>query len=261
MKSIINTEMFINSKPFVLSIAGFDPSGGAGLLADVKTFESLGCYGLGVNTANTIQNDVKFEACYWTSEAIILQQLELLLERFPVEVVKIGIIQNLQTLDLVINKLLLKNKDIKIIWDPVLKSSSGFSFQNSREFQEDIDSILEKIFVVTPNFYELKMFYPELDIEETIGRITGKSNLYLKGGHRIANTGRDELFTTKGGYLGLEPLRTDCSEKHGSGCVFASALAAHLVLGESLPGAARKAKIYIEKILASNNTLLAYHNL
>jgi len=249
------------SKPIVLSIAGFDPSGGAGLLADVKTFEGLGCYGLAVNTANTIQNDVKFEACYWTSEAIIFQQLELLLKSFPIKVVKIGIVENLQVLNKVISIILLRNKNIRIIWDPILKSSSGFSFHNPKVFQKNIDSILEKIFVVTPNFNEMRFFYNGLTKEETIRKISSKTNLYLKGGHRMANIGLDELFTTNGECLIFKPLRTDCSEKHGSGCIFSSALAARLALGEPLPEAARKAKIYIEKILASNNTLLAYHNL
>jgi hydroxymethylpyrimidine/phosphomethylpyrimidine kinase len=252
--------MFTNNRPFVLSIAGFDPSGGAGLLADVKTFESLGCYGLAVNTANTIQNDMKFEACHWTSEAIILQQLELLLKSFPMEVVKIGIFENLQILNKVIDKLLVKNKSIKIIWDSVLKSSSGFSFQEPQEFQKNLESVLERIFLVTPNFDEMKMFYPELNMEETIRKISSKTNLYLKGGHRPEDIGLDALFTTEGESLIFKPVRTDCSEKHGSGCVLSSALAANLALGESLPEASRKAKDYIEKVLASNKTLLGYHN-
>ena len=252
--------MFTNNRPFVLSVAGFDPSGGAGLLADVKTFESLNCYGLAVNTANTIQNDKKFEACHWTSEAIILQQLELLLESFPVEVVKIGIVENLQILNKVIDKLLVRNQSIKIIWDPVIKSSSGFSFQEPQKFQENLESVLEKIFLVTPNFDELKMFYPESNMEETIWKITGKTNLYLKGGHRPDVPGMDELFNTEGETLNFKPGRTDCSEKHGSGCVLSSALAAKLALGQSLPEAARKAKDYIEIVLASNQTLLGYHS-
>lgn len=256
----MSIEKFSNNRPFVLSVAGFDPSGGAGLLADVKTFENLGCYGLAVNTANTIQNDVKFKTCHWTSEVIILQQLELLLESFPVEVVKIGIIENLQVLNKVINKLLVRNKSIKIIWDPVLKSSTRFSFQEPQKFQENLESVLEKIFLVTPNYDEFKMFYPELDLKETIRKITGKTNLYLKGGHRSENIGLDQLFTTEGETLNFKKGRTDCSEKHGSGCVLSSAIAAHLALDVPLAKAARKAKDYIEKVLASNQTLLGYHN-
>lgn len=252
--------MSTTNRPFVLSIAGFDPSGGAGSLADVKTLEMLGCYGLAVNTANTIQNDEKFEACHWTSEAIILQQLELLLESFPVGVVKIGIVENLQILKKVIDKLLLRNESIRILWDPVIKSSSGFSFQEPLKFQKDLESVLERVFLVTPNFDELQVFYPGLNMEETIRKISSKTNLYLKGGHRQEAIGLDELFTTEGKCVNFKPGRTDCSEKHGSGCVLSSALAAHLALGENLPEAARKAKDYIEKVLASNETILGYHN-
>lgn len=253
--------MFTNKKPFILSIAGFDPSGGAGLLADIKTFESLGCYGLAVNTSNTIQNDIMFEACHWTPEAIILQQLELLLKSFPLEVVKIGILENLQVLKKVIDSLLIRNPDIKIIWDPVIKSSSGFSFQEPLVFQRDLDSVLDRIFLITPNFDELKLLYPELTMDETIEKISSHTNLYLTGGHRPEAIGQDELFTTEGLCLSFKPRRTDCSEKHGSGCVLSSALAAHLAMGEKLSEAALKAKDYIEKVLASNHTLLAYHHL
>ncbi|MDT0676196.1 hydroxymethylpyrimidine/phosphomethylpyrimidine kinase [Autumnicola musiva] len=256
----MNTEMFTNNRPFVLSIAGFDPSVGAGLMADIKTFENLKCYGLAVNTANTIQNDEKFEACHWTSEAIILQQLELLLESFPVEVVKIGIVENHQVLNNLIDRLFEKNSSIRIIWDPVLKSSSGFTFQEVQEFQKKLKSILERIFLITPNLDELNMFYPESTMEEAIRKISSKTNLYLKGGHRSEAIGLDELFTTEGESLSFKPGRTDCTEKHGSGCVLSSAVAAHLALGNSLPEAARKAKDYIEKVLASNKTLLGYHN-
>ncbi len=257
----MSTEMFTNSRPFILSIAGFDPSGGAGLLADVKTYEGLGCYGLGVNTANTVQNDVEFGACHWTSEKIVLQQLDLLLKRFPVKFVKIGIIENLQVLNRVIDELLMRNKDIRIIWDPVLKSSSGFYFQELDEFQANLDIVLERIFLVIPNLNELQLFYPGSTAEDSIKRVSSNTNLYLKGGHRKENIGLDELFITEGESLTFQPNRTDCSEKHGSGCVLSSALVAFLALGYSLPEACQKAKDYTEKILASNETLLGYHNL
>ncbi len=168
------------------------------MLADVKTFEMLGCYGLAVNTANTIQNDKKFETCHWTSEVVILQQLELLLESYPVEVVKIGIVENLQFLNKVIDKLLFRNQNIKIVWDPILKSTSGFSFQEPQEFQKNLEAILNRIFVVTPNWEEFQLFYPDLTREERIRKISEQTNLHLKGGHRMEAEGLDELFTTDG---------------------------------------------------------------
>jgi hydroxymethylpyrimidine/phosphomethylpyrimidine kinase len=78
------------NRKYTLSIAGFDPSAGAGILADIKTFEQCGVYGLGVCTAVTIQNDVEFEKVDWLSAESILSQIKILLKRFKVEVEKIG---------------------------------------------------------------------------------------------------------------------------------------------------------------------------
>lgn len=257
----MSIEIDLANRPFVLCIAGLDPSGGAGLLADVKALEALGCYGLAVNTANTVQTDVKFESCHWVPEDLILQQLEILLERFPVEVVKIGVVENFSVLNKVIDRILFTNKNIKIIWDPVLRSTTGFSFQENEEFQEQLDEILEKVFIVMPNVDEIISFYPDFSLEEKIGCIKMKTNLYLKGGHNLETLGLDELYTTGGDYFSLRPQREDCTEKHGSGCVLSSALAAHLALGASLHEACRKAKSYIEKVLTSNTSLLGYHKL
>lgn len=247
-------------RPVILSIAGMDPSAGAGLMADIKSFESLDCYGLAVNTANTIQNDITFKACYWTSQEVILQQLELLLERFELKVVKIGIIENLKVLVRVIDRILQKNRDTKIIWDPIIRSSSGFSFHD-QHCDPVIETVLEKLFLITPNFEEFKTFYPGDSMEDRIKKISRKTNLYLKGGHRPGALGLDEIFTTSGECYQLKPVRKDCSEKHGSGCVLSSAMAAFLAYGNSLPEAGKKAKDYIERILASNKSLLAYHHL
>ncbi|MEL7003586.1 MAG: bifunctional hydroxymethylpyrimidine kinase/phosphomethylpyrimidine kinase, partial [Bacteroidota bacterium] len=123
--------MVNNNRPTVLSIAGFDPSGGAGLLADIKAFEQLKCYGLGVSTALTVQNDVKFEKTKWIEWEFIKEQLQLLFERFPIAYVKIGIVENLMVLRQIINFILDQNKSAKIVLDPVLKSSTGFIFHKA----------------------------------------------------------------------------------------------------------------------------------
>ena len=82
-------------RPYALSIAGFDPSAGAGLLADVKTLEASGVYGLGVCTALTVQNDVAFERVNWVSAADIRDQIRILLVRFRVDFIKIGLVESL----------------------------------------------------------------------------------------------------------------------------------------------------------------------
>ena len=102
-------------RPYVLTIAGFDPSSGAGLTADVKTFEALKCYGLSVCTANTIQNDMEFEACHWTDLEIIKNQIELLFKRFSIDFVKIGIVENWGVLEEIVGFLIAKNPTVKIL--------------------------------------------------------------------------------------------------------------------------------------------------
>ena len=116
------------NRPYVLSIAGYDPCGGAGVLADIKTFETIGVYGLAVTTGITYQNDHKFAGVHWLSKKKIKNQLYPLLEAYKVEYVKIGLIESLEVQSEVIELLLGYNNDIKIIWDPILKASAGFSF-------------------------------------------------------------------------------------------------------------------------------------
>ena len=121
----------MKKRPYVLTIAGFDPSGGAGLIADIKTFEALKVYGLSVCTANTIQNDIDFKSCYWVDIEIIKHQIAILFDRFRIDYVKIGIIKNWEILNTIIDLLLRKNAEIKIVLDPVLRSSSNFDFHAS----------------------------------------------------------------------------------------------------------------------------------
>lgn len=256
----------MKSRPFVLSIAGFDPSNGAGLTADVKTFEALKVYGLSVCTSNTIQNDIDFVFSHWVDFDVIKAQLEVLFKRFKVEFVKIGIVQNWEMLNIIIDMVLDQNRDIKIVVDPVLKSSSGFSFHNASiaswmKTEKQFEEILNKIYLLTPNYREIEHLFPDKNVDETIQAIRSKTNLLLKGGHRKNEVGKDELYTKDGKYYALQPKRKDISEKHGSGCVLSSAILAHLALGFSLHKACFKGKRYVEKVLSSNKNLLGYHRI
>lgn len=249
----------MHKRPYILSIAGFDPSGGAGILADVKTFESLKCYGLAVNTANTIQNDKEFKSCNWLSWENIKGQLDILLDRFPIQFVKIGIVENWVTLEKIVDHLHAKIDDVKIILDPVLKSSSNYEF-HSPEI-EKLETLLSKIFMLTPNSLELKKLYPNITKEEACEQISNNCHLYLKGGHRENNPGKDELFSRDTKHYALNPKMKGISEKHGSGCVLSSAIAAHIALGFPLLKACFRAKRYTEKFLSSNPSLLGFHKL
>lgn len=248
----------MKKRPYIVTIAGFDPSNGAGLTSDVKTFETLKCYGLAVCTANTAQSDIEFHTCHWTPIEVIIEQISILFKRFDIEYAKIGIVENWQVLSKIIDTLLKLNPRIKIILDPVLRSSSNFTFHASDEAV--FDQILDKIYVLTPNYDEIKQLYADKNIEQAIEYISSKTNLFLKGGHRIDKIGQDILFTFEGKQFNLNPKLSNCSEKHGSGCVLSSAITSYLALDFPLLKACYRGKHYAERFLSSNSTLLGYHS-
>lgn len=254
----MNMKSGLPKRPIVLSIAGFDPSGGAGLLADVKTFESLKTYGIAVQTALTVQTDTIFQACHWTEEKQVVAQLEVLLERFPVQAVKIGIVENRRLLLQLLQRIRQYSATIPIVWDPVLRATTGFSFQLQND--ELLEECLKNITVLTPNWQEMEMLFGK-SFEQKVEKITWNCTIYLKGGHREECKGEDILYKRSGKVAKLRPQVKNCTEKHGSGCVLASALAAYLALGFPLQKAALRAKRYTERFLQSNSSQLGYHKL
>lgn len=242
----------------ILTIAGHDPSGGAGLTSDIKTFVAHGLYGISVCTAITVQNDVDFKSCFWTNTDIILAQIETLFERFEISVVKIGIVESWAVLLKILNRLHALNTEVQIILDPILKATAGFDF-HATENQNLLDRIWDKCFLITPNYDEIKLLYPEKDIEATIAHISEKTNIYLKGGHRTDKKGWDELYYNKIVQINIEPKVKKVFEKHGSGCVLSSSLASNLALGIELDDAAKNAKYDTEQFLNSNDSLLGFH--
>lgn len=250
----------MNNNKYILTIAGHDPSGGAGLTSDIKTFEAHGLYGLSVCSAITVQNDIDFKACIWTDIEVILAQIETLFDRFEISVVKIGIVENWSVLLRIVNKLKVLNSEVKIVLDPIIKASAGFDFHTT-ESQELLDNIWEQCFLITPNYDEIQQLYPEKDIEETIEHISSFTNIYLKGGHRIDKKGWDVLYYNKIVMINIPPTTEKISEKHGSGCVLSSALASNILLEQSLEDASKNSKYYTETFLNSNKSLLGTHNL
>ncbi|MCH2225580.1 MAG: hydroxymethylpyrimidine/phosphomethylpyrimidine kinase [Crocinitomicaceae bacterium] len=247
----------MNRRPNILTIAGFDPSSGAGLTADVKTIENLRCYGFAVCSANTVQNDRELKACHWTPLEVMQAQINLLFKTEKIEFVKIGIVESWEVLNIIVDQLIQLSPKVKIILDPVLKSSSNFQFHVSNN--EALDQLLERIFMITPNYQEIQLLYPELDVERTIVRIRERTNLFLKGGHREESIGRDELFLQDGKQFVFNPKAKGISEKHGSGCVLSSAITAFLAREFPLMKACHKGKHYTEQFLKSNKSLLGYH--
>jgi len=248
----------LNQKNYILTIAGLDPSSGAGITSDIKTFEAHGLYGLSVCTAVTVQNDIAFKDCIWIEESVILNQIETLFDRFKIPVVKIGIIQSWEILLTVILKLKEVNPEIKIILDPILSASAGFTFHTKQDVFI-LEKVLENCFFITPNYNEIKELFPNKTIEETIDFISEKTNIYLKGGHRTDKKGLDEVYYSKIVKLNIPPTTKEVSEKHGSGCILSATLASNFVAEISLEDACKQAKLYSEQFLNSDHSLLGIH--
>lgn len=249
----------LNDKKYIVTIAGLDPSNGAGLTADVKAFHAFGLYGLSVCTAITVQNDCEFESCVWVEEKLILDQISVLFKRFEITVAKIGIIESWERLLHITKKLKALNPSIKIILDPVLKASSGFNFHESQNLKI-LEEVLESCYFITPNYHEIKALFPKKEITETIDFISNKTNIYLKGGHRKDKKGWDVIYYNKLVQVNIPPIANKIFDKHGSGCVLSSVLAANIALEKNIEDACRITKKYTEQFLNSNTSLLGTHN-
>jgi hydroxymethylpyrimidine/phosphomethylpyrimidine kinase len=247
----------MNQRPYILSIAGYDPCGGAGVLADVKTAEFNQCIGMGVLTANTIQTEDTFVSVGWLEEKQILTQLDTLLTRYHFGAVKVGIVESFQRLQTIINKVRDHQPSVFIVWDTVLSASSGFDFVNEIN-QKALISLLKSIDLITPNANEVHKLTGVGDIYKGAKELSKHTNILLKGGHRTDKMGVDTLF-----YNGLEidflPANTQVFPKHGSGCMLSSAIASNIALGNTIDLACEKSKRFIEKQLLSNHSLLAYY--
>ncbi|MDG2331737.1 MAG: bifunctional hydroxymethylpyrimidine kinase/phosphomethylpyrimidine kinase [Flavobacteriales bacterium] len=241
----------LSKRPFILSIAGFDPSGGAGVIADAKTFEQHNVQGLFVITANTIQTAVNFNSVNWVDDALIIEQLNSIMDHYPIGFVKIGLIRDIALLEKLV--LLLLEKDVKIIWDPILISSSGFKFHTELA---GLENVLKKIHYITPNWLEINSLSGKNGIDGAKS-LSSYTKVYLKGGHS-EDFGKDYLVT-HGNIIPFNMVKKGF-EKHGSGCIFSSSLAANLLKGYPEIKACIRAKRYTELRLASNRSLLAYHH-
>lgn len=245
------------NRPIALSIAGFDPSGGAGVLADVKTFEQHQVTGFGILTANTLQTEDRFIEIQWTDLSFVISSIETFFERYKISTVKIGIVPSLNYLNHILSAIKRISPSTLIVWDPVLKSSTQFEFMSIKDRLE-LNQTLSKIDLITPNYNEIEILFPGFIINQLEFQNKFPTNILLKGGHNPSATGTDRLFL-KDEIIELLPSDKKCFAKHGSGCVLSAAIAANLARNQSLEEACRNAKNYIEKYLNSTPTLIGHH--
>ena len=243
----------------VLSIAGFDQSSGAGVTADIKTFESCRVYGLGTSSSITFQNQNTYLGTKWLTPDEIIRQCDVLFREFNPAYVKIGLIESFNTLEQVVNYLRTALPKVRIIWDPILKASAGFQFHDGENLTQ-LQDILRKIYLITPNTDELKtLFGNHPDVESLQALARGLNlNILWKGGHNDGALASDRLVTPDKVYT-FSVTRARHG-KHGTGCVLSSAIASYLTLGYPLPDACRLGQHYVAGFIRSNDTNLGMHN-
>lgn len=242
------------NRPYCLSIAGFDPSAGAGVLADVKTFETIGVYGFAVACTNTVQDDTTFLGMEKIDDGLVKKQIAVIMQKFPINYVKIGLVKDYDQLKTLIRAVKELNSEVKIVWDPIIKSSSGFQLHKATNF--DLQFIAEEIEIITPNTEEFKMLWK--DGIESAQKELKQGAIVLKGGH-AQKRGTDTIITPTE-IVEIEGESFNGLSKHGTGCVYSSALTAYLALGNPLNIACQKAKTYVEQFILSNDSSLGYHS-
>ena len=244
--------------PIVLTIAGFDPSGCAGILADIKTFEANGVYGMAVCTANTEQNVGAFKKANWIKRDEIMAQLSLLQKEVNFEFVKIGLVESFEVLHSLVIALTKANPEVKIVWDPVCKASANFVFHTEVE-KGLLEDICSRLFLVTPNLEEQAILMPGMDTKKAGEYLSQFCNVLIKGGHSTTAQSTDILFTKTGVYY-FEAEKLKGFSKRGTGCVLSSAIVADLAKGENIGQACLHAKNYIHSYLISNHSLVGTHS-
>lgn len=233
----------------VLTIAGSDSCGGAGIQADLKAFSALGTYGMSVITAVTAQNTTGVVDVREMDVDIVRNQIDCLFDDIKIDAVKIGMVSNIEIID-VIAACLKKNKAANVVVDPVMVSKSGYHLLRPEAKDELVKVLFPIATVVTPNIPEAELITNDkienLEQMKLAARkiyAYGPACVVVKGGH-LTEDAVDVLYDGIG-FKYLKGSRVDTKNTHGTGCTFSSAIAAHLARGYAVPEAAALAKEYI----------------
>ncbi|MGN6187384.1 MAG: bifunctional hydroxymethylpyrimidine kinase/phosphomethylpyrimidine kinase [Conexibacter sp.] len=231
--------------PAVLSIAGSDSGGGAGIQADLKAFAACGVHGMTAITAITAQSTVGVDAVGAIDPDLIVAQVRAVQRDIGVDAVKIGMLGTVETIAAVERALDLLDPGTPIVLDPVMVAESGAVLLADDARTALVERLLPRVTVATPNLPEARTIVgaPEADAPELARAIhaLGSRCVVVTGGHRDAAT---DVFFDGDQLVELPGERYPDGAAHGSGCTHSSALAAHLAHGFTPPAAARAAKAF-----------------
>ena len=243
----------------VLSIAGSDSGGGAGIQADIKTISACGCYAATAITAITVQNTLGVQAVHAVPTEILRGQIDAVLSDIGADAVKIGMLHSSEVVSLV-REMLIRFKAGNIVLDPVMVSTSGHRLIEEDAIASLRTELLPLARVITPNIPEAEIllggrklsFQSELpDAARELAESSGASVL-LKAGHLSEDDLSDIFYDLEDGKCySLTSKRIHTKNTHGTGCTMSSAFASMLAKGMSLPDAAKAAKDFINEAILS----------
>jgi len=242
--------------PVVLTIAGSDSGGGAGIQADLKTFSALGCYGTSAITAVTVQNTLGVKAVHAIPSEILRGQIQAVMEDLKPRAIKIGMVQSRQLIE-VICETLIPYSSIPIVFDPVMIASSGDNLLNKDTIGILKDKLVPLATLITPNLDETSVLtgYPVSKLKEMENAAKhilneGANAVLVKGGHLPESTVSDFYLDRDGNRQVYSSRKLTTRNTHGTGCTLSSAIAAYLAQGFSMTDAVQKAIRYVKTALA-----------
>jgi hydroxymethylpyrimidine/phosphomethylpyrimidine kinase len=226
--------------PRILTIAGSDSSGGAGIQADIKTITMLGGYAMSAITAVTAQNSLGVSAVEVLAPALIAAQIDACLSDIGVDAVKIGMLGSAAAAHMVADRL--EGLTVPVVFDPVMVATSGAALADG-ETVEAFGRLIAKAALVTPNLPELDALGGEAAL------IARAKAVLIKGGHAEGDLLTDRLITPGGELARWQDARIETRHTHGTGCTLASAIATGLGAGLELEEAIERARQFVRAAL------------
>lgn len=230
-------------KPVVLAIAGHDPSGGAGIQADIESIANAGCHAATVITSLTAQNTKEVSDIIPQTPEAFQKQIQMVVDDIEIASCKIGMIGSNDLIDIIENEL--SKLSIPIVLDPVLKSSSGQPFADERFYEKILTSIIPLTTVATPNADEIRILShsPDLSIAAEKLLTLGAKSVLITGADEATKNVTNTFFIHEEEPVEYQWQRLNNSY-HGSGCTLSSRIAALLALDENINKAVEKAQAY-----------------
>lgn len=243
----------------VLTIAGSDCSGGAGIQADLKTMMAHKVYGMSVITAITAQNTKGITAVEALTPEMVGKQLDAIFTDLEPDAVKIGMIANVEVGEVILNKLI-QYKAKNIVIDPVMISTSGHRLMTEEACKLLVNDLFKQATLVTPNlpeteFLEACTIHDKSEMEQAALALYRRHQVsfLIKGGH--FSEGADDLLVNEGHLHWYTQIRIENENTHGTGCTLSSAIACQLAQGKPLPEAVELSKQYMNRIIGAKMDL------